>query len=135
MLTSENLRAALGEFLTNNPGNRLESGDRIYDEPLVGTASAHDPYFLEFTRPEVIGDVFRVPTDWLDGEARSSAKPLDPSDTVQVKEDVSSFERSGAFEREPKPVKVAEPFRVIVRFVEAQSRVPEPARNLDPMTL
>lgn len=32
-------------------------------------ADVHDPYFLEFTRPEVIGDVFRPPTDWLEGSS------------------------------------------------------------------
>ena len=83
MLTSENLRAALGEFLTNNPGNRMESGDRIYDEPLVGIATAHDPYFLEFTRPEVIGDVLRVPTSWLDGAASVVSFFLPFSETIR----------------------------------------------------
>ncbi|MGI6666292.1 MAG: epoxyqueuosine reductase [Bacillota bacterium] len=69
MITGESLRAALGEFLATNPRNLLESGDHIFDEPLVGIADAHDPYFPKFTRPEVIGDVFRVPADWLDGAA------------------------------------------------------------------
>jgi len=67
LITGESLRAALEQFVTTHPANRLESGDRIYDEPLVGIARAKDPYFLEFTKPEVIGDVFRTPTDWLDG--------------------------------------------------------------------
>lgn len=67
MMSGESLQAALAQFLKTHPANRLENGDRIYDEPLVGIASANDPYFLEFTKPEVIGDVFRVPADWLDG--------------------------------------------------------------------
>jgi epoxyqueuosine reductase len=67
LITGETLRATLEEFLATHPLNRLESGGRIYDAPLVGIASAHDPYFVEFTNPGVIGDVFRVPSDWLDG--------------------------------------------------------------------
>jgi epoxyqueuosine reductase len=67
LITGESLRAALGESLATHALNRLDSGDRVYDEPLVGIASANDPYFLEFTRPEVIGNVFRVPGYWLDG--------------------------------------------------------------------
>jgi epoxyqueuosine reductase len=69
LITRESLQATLEEPLTTHPRNRLDSGDRVYDEPLVGVADAHDPLFLEFKRPEIIGDVFRAPTDWLDGAA------------------------------------------------------------------
>ncbi len=74
MATAESIRRALGSYLASHPGNRLDGSDsgpgqRIYDDPLVGVSCAEDPYFTKLREPEVIGDVFRMPGDWLDGAA------------------------------------------------------------------
>jgi epoxyqueuosine reductase len=67
MVDAGSIRSALTAFVASHPGNRLENGDPIYDEPLVGVACAADPYFTKLREPGVIGDVFRLPYDWLDG--------------------------------------------------------------------
>lgn len=74
MATAESIRRALTAYLASHPGNRLEDSGtgnayRIYDDPLVGVACAADPYFTELGKPDVIGDVFRSPEEWLDGAA------------------------------------------------------------------
>jgi epoxyqueuosine reductase QueG len=40
-------------------------GMRIFDEPLIGYASAGDTFFTEAKSPEVIGGHFMAPEDWL----------------------------------------------------------------------
>ena len=69
MLTAQSISEALRRYLATHPGNRLDNSDRIYDEPLVGVASANDPYFDEFKKPEIIGDIFKSPGEWLDDAA------------------------------------------------------------------
>lgn len=72
MATAESIRRALASYLASHPGNRLDRSSsgpsqHIYDDPLVGVACAADPYFIKLKEPGVIGDVFRMPEDWLDG--------------------------------------------------------------------
>ena len=43
------------------------AGMCIFDEPLVGYASADDPYFIEARKPEIIGAHFMPPAEWLPG--------------------------------------------------------------------
>ena len=51
-------------------GNTIDEADKkftMFDEPLVGLASAADPLFEEFKQPEVIGPWYMKPTEWLEG--------------------------------------------------------------------
>jgi len=70
------LEKTLKDYVQNNPGNfvpkeialRPDLAEmRIFDEPLFGYASAHDPFFEELKKPGVIGPHFMVPTEWLPG--------------------------------------------------------------------
>lgn len=66
----------LNEFVAKGAGNYITAeqalnsemeGLRIYDEPLIGIASAADPLFLKMHDTEVIGPHFRTPDQWLSG--------------------------------------------------------------------
>ena len=63
------LKALLLEIFRKAPDNRLpgEVGRPIYDEPLIGFASADDALFEEFKKPEVIGPWHMSPREWLSG--------------------------------------------------------------------
>ena len=67
MTTADSIQRALTGFLSSHPNNRLESGDAIYDDPLVGVAGANDTYFEQLKTQGIIGDVFQTPGEWLDG--------------------------------------------------------------------
>ena len=67
---------ALRDYIQNSRDNFVQkeaalrpdlAGMRIYDEPLIGYASAGDPYFEEAKRPEIIGAHFLAPAQWLPG--------------------------------------------------------------------
>jgi epoxyqueuosine reductase QueG len=67
---------ALKEFIQNAPGNFVQkelalkpslAGMRIFDDPLTGYASAGDRYFAEAKKPEIIGEHFLTPDEWLSG--------------------------------------------------------------------
>lgn len=62
------------DFATHSPLNRVAADVAIspgladmvmYEVPLIGFASATDPYFEELRRPEVIGPHFLAPRGWL----------------------------------------------------------------------
>lgn len=57
------------EFVNTDPRNVLlaHNNMKIYDEPLIGIASADDDYFVEFQKPDIIGKNFMLPSDWLNG--------------------------------------------------------------------
>jgi epoxyqueuosine reductase QueG len=59
------------------------AGMRIFDEPLIGYASADDPYFEETKKPGVIGAHFMGPAEWLPG-AKTIISPFLPF-TKQVR--------------------------------------------------
>ena len=42
-------------------------GMKIFDEPLVGVASASDHHFIKLKEPDIIGEHFILPTEWLEG--------------------------------------------------------------------
>lgn len=69
----------LNRYLASDSGNHITSeqaltpemtGLRIYDEPLVGIASADDPLFSKMKDPEAIGPHFMCPEEWMP-EAKS----------------------------------------------------------------
>ena len=55
-------------FVQRETARRPElEGMRIFDEPLIGYASAGDPFFTEAKNPGVIGAHFITPEEWLSG--------------------------------------------------------------------
>jgi epoxyqueuosine reductase QueG len=62
----------LAYFTRHDPRNHLPEGVNapIFDEPVLGVASADDPLFSELSRPEVVGPIHVTPKHWL-SEARS----------------------------------------------------------------
>lgn len=72
---NELLRMA-NDFLDTSGFNQVSGEDAIrpdlvgmtmYDPPIMGVASAHDPHFQTLRRPGVIGPHFRLPAEWLPG--------------------------------------------------------------------
>jgi len=59
----------LEDLVKNDFRNHLPEGDNppIWDAPIVGFASAHDPVFERFQDPEVVGPQHRLPEEWLPG--------------------------------------------------------------------
>ncbi len=56
----------------------------LYDEPLIGFASADDRLFEEYRRPEVIGENFYTPTQWLPSAGTVAAFFLPFTEAVRV---------------------------------------------------
>ena len=71
VLTGEILEY-VSDLVTTDFRNAFPEGANlpIWDAPLVGIASAHDPLFERFQDPEVVGPGHRLPDEWLPG-ARS----------------------------------------------------------------
>ena len=65
----EELVAQIHGFVEGNPLNRASdlNIEQIFALPLVGTASAGDPFFLELKDPGVVGEHHLLPTEWLKG--------------------------------------------------------------------
>jgi len=55
--------------ILRDPGNYVGHELRIYDPPLLGIARADDPLFAEMKKEEVVGELFRLPEEWLPGAA------------------------------------------------------------------
>ena len=53
--------------ICTNSKNALPNNHRIaiFDNPLIGFASANDPLFLKLKEPEVVGPHYKLPRDWL----------------------------------------------------------------------
>ena len=75
-MDKEGLKKLLKEFFDNSAGNFVDkekalspelAGMRIFDEPLIGFASANDLCFEEAKKPEIIGAHFMTPNEWLNG--------------------------------------------------------------------
>ena len=71
-----NFEKVLRDYVRNSPDNYVRkeaalrpdlSGMRIFDELLMGCASAEDLYFAEAKKPEIIGPHFLGPQEWLPG--------------------------------------------------------------------
>ena len=63
------LKTLLLDIFRKAPDNRLPGEEKrpIYDEPLIGFASADDALFEEYKKPEVIGPWHMSPKEWLSG--------------------------------------------------------------------
>jgi len=69
-----NFENILRKYIQNSPENYIQkeaalrpelAGMRIFDEPLIGYASAEDPFFEEAKKPGIIGAHFMTPAEWL----------------------------------------------------------------------
>jgi len=66
------VREEIVRFVLERPENRhLDGGERYFDEPLVGFASAADPLFEEYKR--IIGPFHRTPSECMATEPGASA--------------------------------------------------------------
>ena len=66
------VRDEIVRFVLERPENRhLDGGERYFDEPLVGFASASDPLFAEYKR--IIGPFHRTPASFLATEPDAQA--------------------------------------------------------------
>lgn len=72
----DSLKKELTEFVLTNEGNFIQPEDamrddlvglRLFDAPLFGVASAHDPLFAKLKDPNVLSDNFKSPEEWLPG--------------------------------------------------------------------
>lgn len=70
------IKDKLNEFVLTSKDNYISAqqaltpdmeGLRIYDEPLIGIASATDPLFMKMQEPQAIGPHFKTPDKWLPG--------------------------------------------------------------------
>ena len=74
-MNKEKLVRELTELFRDTPGNTVSGeaalpgceGLVMYEEPVFGVSDAADPLYTEFKKPEVIGDNFLNPTEWLPG--------------------------------------------------------------------
>ena len=67
----------LRDYVANSPENAVQAsyalredlvGVPLFDAPIVGVASADDPFFERIHNEDaILGDFFRMPTDWLPG--------------------------------------------------------------------
>jgi epoxyqueuosine reductase QueG len=53
------------DLVATDKKNTYKNQYRIYDSPLVGFADAHDPIFQDFKDKNIIGPIFKAPTEWL----------------------------------------------------------------------
>ena len=69
MLTKAFFADVLDELIADDPGNRAEvpgqGSIQLFDAPLIGVADAHDPLFNRFRDPDIIGDAFLAPCEWI----------------------------------------------------------------------
>lgn len=63
------IKENMAEFIQNNPQNFVEELDmmQIWDQPLIGVASASDPLWEKLKEPNVIGPDHLTPDEWLSG--------------------------------------------------------------------
>lgn len=73
----EALQAKLADRVLASPDNAIQeswalrgeiAGTPLFDAPIVGCASADDPLFARIkAEDEILGDAFKLPTEWLPG--------------------------------------------------------------------
>jgi epoxyqueuosine reductase QueG len=75
-------------LMRDTPGNVVDIPDIgetvLYEEPLIGFASADDEIFETYRRKEVIGRNFMGPSEWLEGAATVVSFFLPFSEAVRV---------------------------------------------------
>ena len=66
----------------------------LFDEPLIGFASADDDLFEQYRRPEIIGENFYAPGQWLPSAETVAAFFLPFSETVRASNRADKWEPS-----------------------------------------
>jgi hypothetical protein len=63
------IKIRLSEFIEISLHNALAAHDemKMYDMPLIGIASADDPFFQKFRELGIVGPGFVLPQEWLPG--------------------------------------------------------------------
>lgn len=86
------------ELVRTDFRNALPEGENppIWDQPLIGIASADDPLFERFQDPEVVGPGHRLPQEWLPS-ARSIISVFLPF-TAHISEHYTKDQRYSALE-------------------------------------
>lgn len=73
-VTRKMLESQAEQWISEAEGNIITSevaisrrmvGLQLFDAPLIGVADAHDPLFESFKNPEVIGQGYLLPTEWM----------------------------------------------------------------------
>lgn len=73
-MNKDELNAAVHAYVESSPENYIDKawaeeneldGIRMYDNPLVGYASAADPLFSEFQKESVVGPHMLLPRNWV----------------------------------------------------------------------
>lgn len=76
MLKRENLLKLSEDFVENTPFNTLGPhtndaedvyGLRIFDKPIMAIGRADDPYWKKLWEPQIVGQQFMLPEEWLPG--------------------------------------------------------------------
>jgi epoxyqueuosine reductase len=59
----------INEFVKNSSLNKVSDIgiEKIFEQPLVGVASAEDPLFKRFKDPSIVGENHFLPSEWLPG--------------------------------------------------------------------
>ncbi len=64
----EGLKRRIYTSVREDESNFIEDKINIYDEPIFGVARVDDPLFKKFKEnQEIIGEMFRLPEEWLPG--------------------------------------------------------------------
>ena len=97
-VTLEEVLRHVSEVVRTDFRNALPEGENppIWDQPLIGVASADDPLFERFQDPEVVGSGHRLPQEWLPG-ARSIVSVFLPF-TAHISEHYTKDQRYSALE-------------------------------------
>ncbi len=127
----------LQDFSDNSTHNRVPAdralspecaGMRMYERPLVGVSSAQDEMYEKYIHPDIVGENYMPPSQWLDG-ARSVISIFNPF-TQHIKDsnaggDMPSYEwLHGRIEGEAYVVAAAQALAESLRSKGAQAMVP-----------
>lgn len=66
-MNKKTLLQLMTETVLTSPANTYKNTYRFYDPPIIGFADAKDPLFQEMKKEGIIGDHYRLPTEWLPG--------------------------------------------------------------------
>jgi len=85
MEKTKELMVAIKDFVKTSPLNRVPELNilQIFDEPLIGIASAKDPLFLKLKDADVIGPHHLTPEEWLPGAKTVISYFLPFSETIR----------------------------------------------------
>ncbi len=95
------LSCLAADYVNSHQGNRVSAesaiepnlaGMKIFEPPIFGVARADDQLFMELKQPQVIGEHFMSPKEWLDGAVSVISFFLPFTEEVRVsnREDMSA---------------------------------------------